>query len=113
VVPGGRRRRDPDDDVSPIAEGRDVRRNPRVALLVESGTRYEELKGVMLRGDAEVLDDDALCVRVLTGIHGKHNGGLASGIEEVMKAQARKRVVIRIAAARVVSWDHRKLGGAY
>ena len=90
-----------------------VRRNPRVALLVESGTRYDELKGVLLRGDAEVVDNETLCVRVLTKIHAKHSGGLASGLEEVMRAQARKRVVLKITPARIVSWDHRKLGGAY
>ena len=44
-----------------------ARRNPRVALLVESGVRYDELKGVLLRGDAEVVEDDEPCVRVLTG----------------------------------------------
>jgi PPOX class probable F420-dependent enzyme len=90
-----------------------ARRNPRVALLVESGVRYEELKGVLLRGDAEVVDDHRLCVDVLTRIHAKHQGGLASGIEEIMKAQARKRVVLKIAPKRIASWDHRKLGGAY
>ena len=90
-----------------------VRRNPKVALLVESGTRYDELKGVLLRGEAEVVENEALCVQVLTKIHAKHSGGLASGVEEVMKAQARKRVVIRITPARIVSWDHRKLGGTY
>ena len=90
-----------------------VRRNAKVALLVESGTRYEELKGVLLRGDAEVVENETLCVRVLTKIHAKHSGGLASGVEEVMKAQARKRVVLKITPARIVSWDHRKLGGAY
>ncbi len=90
-----------------------VRRNPRVALLVESGTQYDQLKGVLLRGNGEVLDDEALCVRVLTRIHAKHGSGLTSGVEEVMKAQARKRAVLKITPARVVSWDHRKLGGAY
>jgi PPOX class probable F420-dependent enzyme len=90
-----------------------ARRNPRVALLVESGVRYEDLKGVLLRGDAEVIDDHALCVEILTKIHAKHAGGLASGVEEIMKAQARKRVVLRITPSRIASWDHRKLGGAY
>jgi PPOX class probable F420-dependent enzyme len=90
-----------------------VRRNPRVALLVESGVRYDELKGVLLRGQAEVLQDEALCLRVLTGIHTKHTGALASGVEDVMRAQARKRVVLKVTPERVVSWDHRKLGGAY
>jgi PPOX class probable F420-dependent enzyme len=108
----------PDGSVLMTTYGRsqkvvNVRRNSKVALLVESGTRYDELKGVLLRGDAEVVENEALCVDVLTKIHAKHSGGLASGVEEVMKAQARKRVVIKITPARVVSWDHRKLGGAY
>lgn len=90
-----------------------VRRNPRVALLVESGVRYEELKGVLLRGDAEVVEDATLCVEILTKIHAKHAGGLASGVEDVMKAQARKRIVLKIAPKRIASWDHRKLAGAY
>ncbi len=90
-----------------------AQRNSKVALLVESGVRYDELKGTLLRGDVEVVDDEALCVQVLTRIHAKHSDGLASGVEEVMKAQARKRVVLRIVPARVISWDHRKLAGAY
>ena len=90
-----------------------IRRNPRVALLVESGVRYDELKGLLMRGKAEVLDDEALCIGVLTGIHTKQVGTLASGVEEVMRAQARKRVVLKVTPERVASWDHRKLGGAY
>jgi PPOX class probable F420-dependent enzyme len=90
-----------------------ARRNPRVALLVESGVRYEELKGVLLRGHAEVIDDEGRCVEVLTKIHAKHSGGLASGVEDLMKAQARKRVVLKVTPARIASWDHRKLSGAY
>jgi len=90
-----------------------IRRNPRVALLVESGVRYDELKGVLLRGEAEILDDEALCIRVLTRIHRKHMGALVTGVEEVMRAQARKRIVVKVTPERLVSWDHRKLGGAY
>jgi PPOX class probable F420-dependent enzyme len=109
---------EPDGSVLMTTYGRsqkvvNVRRNPKVALLVESGTRYDELKGVLLRGEAEIVENEALCVEVLTKIHLKHSGGLASGVEEVMKAQARKRVVIKITPARIVSWDHRKLAGAY
>jgi len=90
-----------------------IRRNPRVALLVESGVRYDELKGVLLRGKAEILDDEALCIRVLTRIHRKHMGALVTGVEEVMRAQARKRIVVKVTPERLVSWDHRKLSGAY
>ena len=90
-----------------------LRRNPRVALLVESGVRYDELKGVLIRGTAEVVDDLERCVRVLTRIQTKHLGTLGEGVDEVMRAQARKRVVLKITPERVASWDHAKLGGVY
>jgi PPOX class probable F420-dependent enzyme len=90
-----------------------VRRNPRVALLVESGDRYDQLKGVLLRGTAEVIDDHETCVQTLMQIQTKHMGALATGVEDIMRAQARKRVVLKVTPERVASWDHGKLGGAY
>lgn len=90
-----------------------VRRNPRVALLVESGVGYDQLKGVLLRGTAEVIDDQDTCVQTLMRIQTKHMGALAPGVEEIMRAQARKRVVLRVTPERIASWDHQKLGGAY
>lgn len=90
-----------------------LRRDPKTALLVESGERYDELKGVLIRGTATVLEDEELCVRVLMTIHAKHYGELATGVADVMRAQARKRVVLKITPERVSSWDHSKLGGAY
>jgi hypothetical protein len=53
-------------------------------------------------------------VRVLLRVHAKHMGGeVPPAVEEVMRAQARKRVVLRVTPERIASWDHRKLGGAY
>ncbi len=90
-----------------------LRRNSRATLLVESGVRYDELKGVLIRGTAEVIEDLDLAVRGRTRSHAKHVGGLAEGIDEVMRAQARKRVVLKITPERTASWDHAKLGGMY
>src|ERR1041385_2278988 len=36
-----------------------IRRNPKVAIMVESGGGYAELKGVMVRGECEIIDDPA------------------------------------------------------
>lgn len=109
---------DDDGTISMTTYGRsqktlNVRRNPRVALLVESGVRYDQLKGVLLRGTAEVIDDQDTCVQTLMRIQTKHMGALAPGVEEIMRAQAQKRVVLRITPERIASWDHQKLGGAY
>ena len=90
-----------------------VRRNPKVALLVESGVTYEALKGALIRGDAEVIDDVDSVLQVLRRVHGKMFGSLPDGVEEEMRAQATKRVVIKIVPKKVSSWDHAKLGGRY
>ncbi len=90
-----------------------IRRNPKVALLIESGTTYETLKGLMIRGEAEIIDDLETCVSILSRIHQKMSGSLSPNLEEAMRAQARKRVALRIAPRRVSSWDHAKLGGVY
>jgi PPOX class probable F420-dependent enzyme len=90
-----------------------VRRNPKVALLVESGETYDTLKGVLIRGHAAVVEDVDACVSVLTRIHKKMMGSMPEGIEEALKMQARKRVIINITPTHVSSWDHRKLGGVY
>ena len=90
-----------------------VRRNPKVALMAESGTTYETLRGVLIRGRAELIDDVDFCAGVLARVHRKMSGSMPEGIEEALKAQARKRVVIKVIPERTSSWDHSKLGGTY
>jgi PPOX class probable F420-dependent enzyme len=90
-----------------------VRRNPKVALVVESGTTYDTLKGVLIRGTAELIDDEETCLSVLMRVHEKMQGSIPDGIEEALREQARKRLVIRVRPERVSSWDHSKLGGTY
>lgn len=90
-----------------------IRRSPKVALLAESGETYDTLKGVLMRGQAQLINDLDVCVGVLTRVHRKMMGAMPVGIEEALKLQARKRVVIKVTPERISSWDHSKLGGAY
>jgi PPOX class probable F420-dependent enzyme len=90
-----------------------IRRNPRVSLLAESGVRYAELRGLMIRGDAELVDDLDLCVGILTDIHSRYWGPTEGAAGEALRRQATKRIAIRVPPQRVASWDHSKLGGAY
>ena len=87
-----------------------LRRDPRASLLVESGEEYSELKGVVLYGNAEVIDDFETVVDTLIAASGQRS---EPEIRESLKKTASKRVVIRIKPERVVSWDHSKLAGAY
>ncbi len=90
-----------------------MHRSPKVALMAESGTTYDTLKGVLIRGRAELIDDVDACVRTLTRIHQKMMGAMPDGIEEALKQQASKRVLIKVIPEHVSSWDHSKLGGTY
>ncbi len=91
---------------------RNVERDPRVSLLVESGEVYEQLKGVVLYGTAEVVRDTE---RVIDTLIDANKMGERSNpeVRDMMRANAEKRVLIRITPDRIVSWDHAKLGGVY
>jgi PPOX class probable F420-dependent enzyme len=90
-----------------------IRRDPKITALVESGDAYNELRGVEVTGTATLLEDyDAILdlgVRVSTKYTGAPNDAALPFIE----AQARKRLGVLIAIENVVSWDHTKLAGAY
>ena len=95
-----------------------IRRDPKVTLMCESGTEYAELRGVILYGTAEILDDYDLVVDTMLRASGQSDGlpedpEQADAIRAAMKGTASKRYVIRIRPERTVSWDHAKLGGTY
>ena len=90
-----------------------IRRNPKVALLAESGIHYSELRGLLIRGDAELIEDVDLCTEILVDIQSRYYGSTDSSVRELLRKQAAKRVAVRIRPDRVASWDHSQLGGAY
>ncbi|MGH2993826.1 MAG: pyridoxamine 5'-phosphate oxidase family protein [Solirubrobacterales bacterium] len=95
---------------------RNLERDPRATLLVETGHEYTELRGVMIEADAELHRDvetvsefgKQLTVRYSEGIESVEGDAAAA-----LQAQAAKRVAIRFEPKRVRTWDHRKLGGRY
>jgi PPOX class probable F420-dependent enzyme len=95
---------------------RNLERDTRVTLLIETGEEYTELRGMMIEAEAEIQRDPEvvfgfgkdLTVRYSEGIDSIEGDAAAA-----LAAQAAKRVAIRFEARRVASWDHRKLGGTY
>ena len=90
-----------------------IRRDSKVALLVEEGIEYEELRGVMIRGDAEIIEDDDVSYETLCRVFERRYGELADGAREQLKLRSRKRVTIKITPRKVASWDHRKTANPY
>jgi hypothetical protein len=75
--------------------------------MIEAGDDYAELRGVMIRGRCEILEDEA---SVRAAFEARAS---ASPAQPGAMASAPKRVVLKIVPEKVVSWDHRKLGGRY
>ncbi|MDA1061977.1 MAG: pyridoxamine 5'-phosphate oxidase family protein [Chloroflexi bacterium] len=79
-----------------------VRRDPRVAVLVEDGIEMRELRGVLIRGDAEVVDDPAAVLdlsREALRLRGTAEADLPT---EVRPGSA----YIRVQPRTITSWDN-------
>ncbi|MGA0238923.1 MAG: pyridoxamine 5'-phosphate oxidase family protein [Acidimicrobiales bacterium] len=87
-----------------------LRRDPRITVLAEDGRVYEELRGVMIKGTATLVDDPAdvhpLARAVLTRNQPEIPPEL---LEEAAKHMATKRTAVIVEPAKTVSWDHTKL----
>ncbi len=90
-----------------------LRRDPRLSCLVEAGTRYDELRGVQIKGRAVLSDERETVQRLGEAIWERHTGPLNEHTRPMIEAQAPKRVAIFVQPLEIVSWDHRKLGGVY
>lgn len=94
---------------------KNLQRDPHATLLFEDGVTYDKLRGVSYECDVE-LDDDYEAVRgVGVELFTKYGDGNypADPVISMIEAQAPKRTALRFIPTRTMSWDHRKLGGAY
>jgi len=89
-----------------------LRRDPRITAMVESGDTYDQLRGVELVGTARILEDRDAVLAIGRDVSDRYSGGLTVP-DEILAQMGAKRVGIVIDAAKTVSWDHTKLGGGY
>jgi hypothetical protein len=99
-----------------------MRRTGQCTVLVDRAVRFPELQGIMIQGDATVLEDAAAEeaepalaeVRTIMGrkYHGGH-GGPAEGEPTPMAASARGRSWrwVKVTPTHIVTWDNTKLSG--
>jgi PPOX class probable F420-dependent enzyme len=91
-------------------KAKNLERDPRATIQVDTGVQYHELRGVMMECDVE-LDRDAEPYGL--ALFERYAGTLDESVTAMVKKQAPKRVGLRFTPTRIVSWDHSKLGGAY
>ena len=93
---------------------KNLERDPRAALLTETGEVYGELRGVLIRAGVEIVDDFEAVRAIGLALHERYVGPLRGGegdsaVLAEIERQARKRVGLIMPFERVASWDHRKL----
>jgi PPOX class probable F420-dependent enzyme len=93
---------------------RNLERDPRATLQIETGEQYHELRGVMIEASVAMHRDLETVTNTGAEILTRY-GSRAVGAQfmDVVRAQAAKRVALQFVVERIASWDHRKLAGVY
>ena len=94
-----------------------LRRDPRLTCLLESGAVYSELRGVQIHGTATLITDTERVRAIGEALYRRNNdrelGELSEASRQSVAAQAPKRIVVVVEPTSIVSWDHAKLGGVH
>lgn len=96
-------------------KAKNLERDPRATISIDDGVQYQDLRGVMMECDVAVERDPEAVVPYGMALFERYGPGgeLAPEVRDMVLAQAQKRVGLRFTPTRVVTWDHRKLGGTY
>lgn len=95
---------------------KNLERDERATALVESGSEYSELTGVMLKCRAHIEYETEPIIDFAEELFAKYQGTTpgAEGMRDALRGQAAKRVAIHFEVVETASWDHSKLGaGVY
>jgi PPOX class probable F420-dependent enzyme len=91
-----------------------LRRDPRLTVLVATGDKYEELRGVSITGRADLVEARDDVIKYGEEIYERYWGPIDNDlVRDGVRTMGAKRVVVVVKPETVVSWDHSKLGGAY
>ena len=89
-----------------------LKRDPRIAVLVEAGESYDQLRGVMIQGTAELDDDPDRVMETYLAVTRRMQGSdvTPEAVEMLFGRFRDKNTVVTVRPERVISWDHRKGG---
>ncbi len=89
-----------------------LRRDPRITILAETGSSYEELRGVQIKGEGTILDAPQTVLNIGRLLQKRYANPQSDYVDSPeFLAQAAKRVIVVVKPHEIVSWDHSKLSG--
>lgn len=85
---------------------KNIERNPKVSLMLESGKTRQDIKGVMIQGHATVYTDPAERLRL------SREAARLRGVAEADLPQTARQgsAYIKVEPQRIISWDYGKMG---
>jgi Pyridoxamine 5'-phosphate oxidase len=94
---------------------KNLERDARATVQIETGDTYDQLRGVMFECETEIHRDLETVTGVGMELAGRYGGGEnpTPEMRAAFEAQAAKRVALHFQEKSRATWDHRKLAGAY
>ena len=87
-----------------------LRRDPRITVLIEDGERVQDFRALQIRGRAEIIDDPERVRRAGEVLFARYRpGGLDDETRAQVAALVAVRVLVVIRRESTISWDHAKL----
>ena len=89
-----------------------LRRDPRMVVMVEAGTTYDTLRGVSLEGHAVIIEeaDGDEYWAAARSVYERYTGPYGPDARPALEFMMNKRIAVKLVPQRIRSWDHRKLG---
>jgi len=81
---------------------KNARRNPKMSVLVHSGSGMQDIKGLLVQGDAEVIDDPARCLDLLRETMRRRG----TPDDQLPKEPRPGMAYIRLRPRKFISWDY-------
>jgi len=89
-------------------------RDDRITVLVEDGTVYEKLRGVMIKGRAKLITDPHAVHPLALAVMRRNQPDIPEDLlSKAAEQMATKRTAVVVEPLKIVSWDHTKLNVAY
>lgn len=91
-------------------KAQNLRRDPRLTVLLEDGVTYDGLRGVSMEGRGIIVDDPDQLWQVGISVWERYTGPYTEEVKPLVEFMLTKRIAVRFEVDRVRSWDHGKLG---
>lgn len=87
-----------------------LERDPRITVLLEDGLEYNNLRGVMIKGTANLVSEPTEVKEIAREVIKRNQPEIPDEmLDDAAASLAVKRTVVTVVPEKVVSWDHRKI----